>query len=57
VLVGKDGRVKDVIYIDGPEALKAAADDCARTAVFKPALMDQRPVEVWVLMPVTFKLR
>ena len=46
VLVGKDGQVKDVIYIDGPEALKAAADDCARTAVFKPALMDQRPVEV-----------
>jgi TonB family protein len=57
VLVGKDGKVKDVIYIDGPEALKAAADDCARTAVFKPALMDHRPVEVWVLMPVTFKLR
>lgn len=57
VLVGKDGRVKDVIYIDGPEALKAAADDCARTAVFKPALMDNRPVEVWVMMPVTFRLR
>jgi len=57
VLVGKDGRVKDVIYIEGPEGLKKAADDCARTAVFKPALMDHRPVEVWVLMPVTFKLR
>ena len=57
VLVGRDGRVKDVIYIDGPEALKAAADDCARTAVFKPALMDNRPVEVWVMMPVTFRLR
>jgi protein TonB len=57
VLVGKDGRVKDVIYIDGPEGLKKAADDCARTAVFKPALMDQRPVEVWVMMPVTFRLR
>jgi len=57
VLVGKDGRVKDAIYIDGPEALKEAADDCARTAVFKPALMDNRPVEVWVNMPVTFRLR
>jgi protein TonB len=57
VLVGKDGKVKDVIYIDGPEGLKQAAEDCARTAVFKPALMDHRPVEVWVLMPVTFKLR
>lgn len=57
VLVGKDGKVKDVIHIDGPAALKDAADDCARTAVFRPALVDQRPVEVWVMMPVTFKLR
>jgi protein TonB len=57
VLVGKDGKVKDVIYIDGPEALKEAAFDCARTAVFRPALMDHKPVEVWVVMPVTFRLR
>jgi len=57
VLVGKDGKVKDVIHIDGPEALKEAADACARTAVFRPALIDQQPVEVWVMMPVTFKLR
>ena len=57
VPVGKDGRVKDVIYIDGPEAFKQAADDCARTAVFRPALVDHQPVEVWVMMPVTFKLR
>ena len=57
VLVGKDGRIKDVIYIDGPEALKEAADTSARSAVFRPALVDHKPVEVWVLMPVTFKLR
>jgi protein TonB len=57
VLVGKDGKVKDVLYIDGPEGLKAAAAVCARTAVFKPALMDHKPVVVWVLMPVTFRLR
>ena len=57
VLVGRDGKVKDVIYIDGPEAFKKAADVCARTAVFRPALVDHQPVEVWVMMPVTFKLR
>ncbi len=57
VLVSKQGKVKDVIYIAGPEALKKAALDCARTAVFKPALIDHKPVEVWVLMPVTFRLR
>jgi hypothetical protein len=28
----------------------------ARSAVFKPALSQQRPVEVWVVIPVTFKL-
>ena len=57
VLVGKDGKIKDVIHIDGPAALKDAADACARTAVFRPALIDGKPVEVWVMMPVTFKLR
>ncbi len=57
VLVGKDGRVKDAIVVDGPEALRKAADVCARTAVFRPALIDQKPVEVWVVIPVTFKLR
>lgn len=57
VLVGKDGRVKDVLYIDGPEALKEAAFASARSSVWKPAQMDHKPVEVWVLMPVTFKLR
>ncbi len=57
VLVGKDGKIKDVIYMSGPEGLKDAAEVCARTAVFKPALMDHKPVEVWVLMPVTFRLR
>lgn len=57
VLVSTKGRVKDVIYIDGPEALKKAALDCARTAVFKPALVDHKPLEVWVNMPVSFRLR
>lgn len=57
VLVGKNGRIKDVIYIDGPEALRKAAEDCARTAVFRPALVDNKPLEVWVNMPVTFRLR
>lgn len=55
-LVGKDGKVKDCIALDGPEMLKAAAITCAKTAVFKPALLQHKPVEVWVMIPVTFKL-
>ncbi len=56
VLVGKDGRVKDVIVMEGPEMLKDAAVACAKTAVFRPAILQAEPVEVWVLMPVTFRL-
>ncbi len=55
-LVGKDGKVKDCIVLDGPEMLKAAAITCAKTAVFKPALLQHKPVEVWVMIPMTFKL-
>ncbi len=57
VLVGKNGRVKDAIYIDGPEALKEAALKSARSSVWRPALVDHKPIEVWVNMPVTFRLR
>ena len=57
VLVGRDGKVKDTIIIDGPEPLRAAADRCARTSVWRPALIDNKPVEVWVMMPITFRLR
>jgi len=56
VLVGKDGKVKDAILIEGHELLQEAALACARTAIFRPALAQHRPVEVWVMMPVTFKL-
>ena len=37
--------------------MRQAAEVCARTAVFRPALIDQKPVEVWGVIPVTFKLR
>ncbi len=57
VLVGKDGKVKDALYIDGPEALKDAAEKTARSAVFRPAMQEHKPVEVWVMVPVVFRLR
>lgn len=55
-LVGKDGKVKDVIVVDGHAMLNEAAMACARTAVFKPALVQGEPVEVWVMMPITFRM-
>ena len=56
VLVGRNGRVKDAYVIDGSPALHAAALASVRTAVFKPALQGTQPVEVWVVMPVEFRL-
>ncbi|MEZ5066400.1 MAG: TonB family protein [bacterium] len=55
VLVGTDGRVKDAIVVEGHEMLREAALKSARTAVFRPALQRHRPVEVWVLVPITFR--
>lgn len=55
VLVGKDGKAKNVIVLDGPEALREAADKCARTSVWKPAVVNNQPIAVWVVMAVTFK--
>jgi protein TonB len=56
-LVGKDGRVHDCFVVEGPEVLREAALVSARTAVFRPALLQHRPVEVWILMPVTFRMQ
>jgi protein TonB len=56
-LVGKDGKVKRCVVVEGNPLLNDAAIACAKTAVFRPALQDNRPVEVWVLIPVTFKMR
>lgn len=56
-LVGRNGRVIKAEALDGPESLRDAAVVCAKTAVFKPAMTQNEPVEVWVAMPITFKLR
>jgi protein TonB len=56
VLVGKDGRVKRAIAMDGPELFRQPAVDAAYKARFKPALQGRNPVEVWVLIPFNFEL-
>jgi len=55
-LVGKDGKVKDTrIQISVP-MLDKAAEDAVKLWVFKPALANNKPVAVWVAVPVSFKL-
>lgn len=54
VLVGKDGRVKNVKVIKGVTGLNDAAVEAVRKWVFKPALSNNKPVAVWVEVPVDF---
>jgi len=57
VFVALNGHVKDAYVVDGSSALREAAVAAARTAFFKPALAGTHPVEVWVVIPITFELR
>jgi len=54
VLVGKDGRVKNVKVIKGVTGLNDAAVDAIKKWVFKPALSNNKPVAVWVEVPMNF---
>ncbi len=53
-LVGKDGRVKDTRVVKSIPMLDEAAETAVRHWVFKPALSNNRPVAVWVAVPVKF---
>ena len=56
-LVGRDGKVKEVILLKGVhDLLDRAALDAARGYVFTPALQNKTPVPVWVSIPFRFKL-
>jgi protein TonB len=56
VLVDDDGDVRDVIFVSGPEMLKDAAIAGVRLWKFRPALQQQHPVAVWVMVPMKFSL-
>ncbi|HEU4394313.1 MAG TPA: energy transducer TonB, partial [Planctomycetota bacterium] len=56
VLVGKDGRVKNVKVMRSVKGLDQAALDAIKKWVFKPALSNNKPVAVWVEVPIDFRL-
>ena len=56
-LVGKDGRVKDTRIVHSVPMLDASAVAAVQQWVFKPALSNNRPVAVWVAIPVRFTLQ
>jgi len=55
-LVGKDGKVKDTKVVKSIPMLDAAAVAAVKQWVFKPALSNNKPVAVWVAVPVRFTL-
>ena len=55
-LVGKDGRVKDTKVVKSIPMLDAYAVAAVKQWVFKPALSNNKPVAVWVAVPVRFTL-
>ncbi len=56
-LVGRDGRVKDTRVVKSIPMLDAAAIAAVKQWVFKPALSNNKPVAVWVAVPLKFTLR
>ncbi len=57
--VDKKGRVKDTVVLSGipNTGLDEAAAEAIRKTKFKPAKQRERPVGVWISIPVNFKLR
>ena len=55
-LVGKDGKVHDTKVTKSIPMLDAAAIAAVKQWVFKPALSNNKPVAVWVAVPVKFSL-
>ena len=55
-LVGKDGKVHDTRVVKSIPMLDQAALTAVKQWVFKPALSNNKPVAVWVAVPVKFSL-
>ncbi len=56
VFVTRAGKVSQAIAVEGPEVFWNAAVAAAKTALFTPAKQGDNPVDVWVIIPVTFSL-
>jgi protein TonB len=56
VLVGADGFVHTGEVLESVLGLDDAALVAARTAVFRPAQQQGRPVPAWIVIPIEFVL-
>ena len=56
VLIGKDGKVREASIMRGKEMFHASALEAVRQYIFSPALQNDKPVPVWMALPIRFRL-
>ncbi len=56
VLLGKDGKAESIRMLKGEEIFRKSAEDAVRKFLFEPARQSDRPVKVWLVIPIHFKL-
>ena len=56
VLVGKDGNVEQAAAVKGKEIFYKAALQAVHQYRFKPARQNDRPVKVYLVMPIRFRI-
>jgi TonB family protein len=56
VILAEDGTVAEITVLDGPDALAQAAIDAVRQWVYRPTLLNGRPVQVETTVSVNFTL-
>jgi protein TonB len=55
-VIGKDGKIKDIVPTSGPKLLIPAAVEAVRQWVYKPYILLGQPVEVETQVTVNFNL-
>ncbi len=56
VLLGKDGKAESIQVLKGEQIFRKSAEDAVRKFLFEPARQSDRPVKVWLVVPIHFKL-
>ena len=56
VLVGKDGKVEQATAVKGKEIFHKPALQAIHQYLFKPARQNDRPVKVYLVMPIRFRI-
>jgi protein TonB len=57
ILIDKEGKVKRTVIMQGPEIFHEAASSAVMQWIFKPAIQHDRPIMVWMVIPVNFQLK